>query len=122
MRRFAALLITSALALVGCNSDYSSHQSKPDGYHRPLAAPSVPAQAKASVPDAVRTDAVLPTVSAKFGRPATISVPKSAHSGKFVVAPQTPGRNARHTSAMRPSPAMSRACTGSGCGRGSPTG
>ncbi|MGW2426508.1 FKBP-type peptidyl-prolyl cis-trans isomerase [Streptomyces sp. NPDC001709] len=42
----------------------------------------------------VRTDAVLPTVSGQFGSRATISVPKSAPSGKFVVAPQTPGRGA----------------------------
>ncbi|MCX4909596.1 FKBP-type peptidyl-prolyl cis-trans isomerase [Streptomyces sp. NBC_00878] len=92
MRRFAALLITPALVLVGCSSNHSSHQSRPDGWHRPLAAPSAPPQTKAAVPAVVRTDAVLPTVSGKFGRPATISVPKSAPSGKFVVAPQTQGR------------------------------
>ncbi|WP_405803523.1 FKBP-type peptidyl-prolyl cis-trans isomerase [Streptomyces sp. NBC_00210] len=40
----------------------------------------------------VRTDAVLPTVSGQFGRPATISVPKATPSGKFVVALQTLGR------------------------------
>ncbi|MGW0882105.1 FKBP-type peptidyl-prolyl cis-trans isomerase [Streptomyces sp. NPDC002671] len=91
MRRFAALLIAPALALVGCSSDHSSHQSRPDGYHRPLAAPSVPVHAR-TVPAAVHTDAVLPTVSGKFGSRATISVPKAAPSGKFVVAPQTPGR------------------------------
>ncbi|MFD0507036.1 FKBP-type peptidyl-prolyl cis-trans isomerase [Streptomyces chiangmaiensis] len=51
----------------------------------------MPVHAKA-VPAAVRTDAVLPTVSGQFGSPATISVPKSAPSGKFVVAPQTRGR------------------------------
>ncbi|MEU2421227.1 FKBP-type peptidyl-prolyl cis-trans isomerase [Streptomyces sp. NPDC007851] len=46
----------------------------------------------------VRTDAVLPTVSGQFGRPATISVPTSAPSGKFVVAPQTRGQGtAAHT-------------------------
>ncbi|MES4892320.1 FKBP-type peptidyl-prolyl cis-trans isomerase [Streptomyces sp. NPDC096012] len=44
------------------------------------------------MPAAVRTDAVLPAVSGKFDSPATISVPKSAPSGKFVVAPQTQGR------------------------------
>ncbi|MCC5474229.1 FKBP-type peptidyl-prolyl cis-trans isomerase [Streptomyces barringtoniae] len=50
------------------------------------------------MPTAVRTDAVLPTVSGKFGSPATISLPKSAPSGKFVVAPQAPGRGpAAHT-------------------------
>jgi hypothetical protein len=45
-----------------------------------------------AVPATVRTDAVLPTVSGQFGHPATISAPKSAPSGKFVVAPQTRGR------------------------------
>ncbi|MFB7439896.1 FKBP-type peptidyl-prolyl cis-trans isomerase [Streptomyces mirabilis] len=92
MRRFAALLITPALVLVGCSSNDSSHQSRPDGWHRPLAAPSVPALTRAAGPAVVRTDAVLPTVSGQFGRPATISVPKAAPSGKFVVAPQTQGR------------------------------
>lgn len=44
------------------------------------------------------TDAVLPTASGQFGRAAVISVPKSVPSGKFVVAPQTPGRGrAAHT-------------------------
>ncbi|MFE4698713.1 FKBP-type peptidyl-prolyl cis-trans isomerase [Streptomyces sp. NPDC056738] len=51
----------------------------------------MPTHAKA-VPAVVRTDAVLPTVSGKVGSPATISIPKSAPSGKFVVAPQTRGR------------------------------
>ncbi|MFF8531682.1 FKBP-type peptidyl-prolyl cis-trans isomerase [Streptomyces sp. SAS_267] len=40
----------------------------------------------------MHTDAVLPTVSGRFGSAATISVPKTAPSGKFVVAPQTQGR------------------------------
>lgn len=92
MRRFAALLITPALVLVGCSSNDSSHQSRPDGWHRPLAAPSAPVQTKAAGPAVVRTDAVLPTVSGQFGRPATISVPKATPSGKFVVALQTLGR------------------------------
>ncbi|MGW7527831.1 FKBP-type peptidyl-prolyl cis-trans isomerase [Streptomyces sp. NPDC054783] len=97
MRRFAALLIAPALLLVGCSSNDSSHQSRPDGWHRPLAAPSVPVHARPE-PAAVHTDAVLPTVSGQFGRAATISVPKSAPSGKFVVAPQTQGRGpAAHT-------------------------
>ncbi|GAB2958388.1 hypothetical protein GCM10023080_017690 [Streptomyces pseudoechinosporeus] len=78
--------------LVGCSSNDSSRQSRPDGWHRPLAVPSAPVHPKASVPAVVLTDAVLPAVSGQFGRPATISVPKSAPSGKFVVAPQTQGR------------------------------
>ncbi|MGW3131071.1 FKBP-type peptidyl-prolyl cis-trans isomerase [Streptomyces sp. NPDC001123] len=91
MRRFAALLTAAALLLVGCSGNDSSHQSRPDGWDRPLAAPSVPVHAR-PVPAAVRTDAVLPTVSGQYGHPAAISVPKSAPSGKFVVAPQTQGR------------------------------
>lgn len=91
MRRFAALLIAPALVLVGCSND-SSHPSRPDGWHRPLAAPSVPVHAKAAVPAVVPTDDELPAVSGKFGSRAAISVPKSAPSGKFVVAPQTQGR------------------------------
>ena len=83
--------------LVGCSSNDSSEKPRPDGWHRPLAVPSVPTHAQA-VPAVVRTDAILPTVSGKFGSPATISVPKSAPSGKFVVAPQTQGPGpAAHT-------------------------
>ncbi|POX50833.1 peptidylprolyl isomerase [Streptomyces sp. Ru71] len=91
MRRFAALLLAPALALVGCSNDHSSGKPRPDGWHRPLAAPSVPVHAK-PLPAVVRTDTVLPSVSGPFGSRATISLPKSAPSGKFVVAPQTPGR------------------------------
>ncbi|MER6426082.1 FKBP-type peptidyl-prolyl cis-trans isomerase [Streptomyces sp. NPDC001137] len=98
MRRLVALLIAPALLLVGCSSESSSDRQQPDGYHRPLAAPSAPVQTKAAVPAVVHTDAVLPTVSGQFGSRATISVPKSAPSDKFVVAPQTQGRGpAAHT-------------------------
>jgi FKBP-type peptidyl-prolyl cis-trans isomerase len=90
--RLAALLTASALVLVGCSSNHSSDTPQPDGWHRPLVAPSVPAHAKVSVPTMVRTDAVLPTVSGQFGKPATILIPKSAPSGHFVVAPQSSGR------------------------------
>jgi FKBP-type peptidyl-prolyl cis-trans isomerase len=97
MRRLAALLIAPAVALVGCSSNHSSDKPRPDGWHRPLAAPSVPVHARPE-PVAVRTDAVLPTIAGQFGHPAEITLPKSAPSGKFVVAPQTPGRgSAAHT-------------------------
>ncbi|MFG2816010.1 FKBP-type peptidyl-prolyl cis-trans isomerase [Streptomyces sp. NPDC048410] len=90
MRRFAALLLAPALVLVGCGSDHSAEKHQPDGWHRPLAAPAAPAHTR-PVPAAVRTDSVLPVVSGDFGRPAAISVPTSAPSGRFVVAPRTPG-------------------------------
>jgi FKBP-type peptidyl-prolyl cis-trans isomerase len=97
MRRFAALLIAPVFLLTGCSSNHSSDKGRPEGWHRPLAAPSVPVHVR-PVPASVRTDAVVPTVSGQFGHPATISVPKSAPSGKFVVAPQMPGRGpAAHT-------------------------
>ncbi|MGV9244593.1 FKBP-type peptidyl-prolyl cis-trans isomerase [Streptomyces sp. NPDC003710] len=97
MRRFSALLIAPALLLTGCSSDHSSDKARPDGWHRTLAAPTVPVHARPE-PAAVRTDAVLPTATGRFGHPAEITLPKSAPSGKFVVAPQTPGRGpAAHT-------------------------
>ncbi|MFI6934875.1 FKBP-type peptidyl-prolyl cis-trans isomerase [Streptomyces sp. NPDC050287] len=40
----------------------------------------------------VHTDGALPTLSGQFGSRATISIPKAAPSGKFVVAPRTQGR------------------------------
>ncbi|WP_037622841.1 FKBP-type peptidyl-prolyl cis-trans isomerase [Streptomyces aureus] len=91
MRRFAALLIAPAVLLTGCSSDHSSGKARPDGWHRPLAAPTVSVRARPE-PAAVRTDAVLPAIAGQFGHPAKITLPKSAPSGKFVVAPQTPGR------------------------------
>ncbi|MFJ6841270.1 FKBP-type peptidyl-prolyl cis-trans isomerase [Streptomyces griseoluteus] len=90
MRRFAVLLIAPALVLVGCGSDRPAEKTPPDGWHRPLTAPSVPARTR-PVAAPVRTDAELPKVSGAFGSPATIAVPRSAPSGKFVVAPRTPG-------------------------------
>ncbi|MFG3125590.1 FKBP-type peptidyl-prolyl cis-trans isomerase [Streptomyces sp. NPDC048201] len=89
-RRIAALLMTPALVLVGCGSDRPAEEPRPDGWHRPLPAPSAPARTR-SVPAAVRTDSVLPELSGGFGGPAVISIPKSAPSGKFVVAPRTAG-------------------------------
>ncbi|MEU4089560.1 FKBP-type peptidyl-prolyl cis-trans isomerase [Streptomyces aureus] len=97
MRRFAALLIAPALLLTGCSSDHSSGKARPDGWHRPLAAPTVSVHALPELAT-VRTDAVLPTIAGQFGHPAKIILPKSAPSGKFVVAPQTLGQGpAAHT-------------------------
>lgn len=91
MRRIVALLIAPALLVVGCSSEDSADRQRPDGWHRPLPAPSVSAPARA-VPVAVSSDALLPTVSGQFGTRATIAVPKAKPSGKFVIAPQIQGR------------------------------
>lgn len=91
MRRVSALLVVaSALLVAGCsNADSSSTPRDPS--HRPLTAPtvSVPRQA---VPTTVAKDSVLPSVSGKFGRKATIEIPKAKPSGKFVVTTALQGR------------------------------
>ncbi|MFF1847072.1 FKBP-type peptidyl-prolyl cis-trans isomerase [Streptomyces sp. NPDC058217] len=56
-----------------------------------MAAPSVAKQSRV-VPTAVSSDAALPVVSGQFGRRATITVPQSDPTGKFVVTPVTAGQ------------------------------
>lgn len=90
MRRIASFLLLSALLVAGC----SGHDSTSPGLagHRPLAAPTVPAQHRPPVPDPVTSDTVLPTVSGKFGQKALIRVPRAKPSGTFVVRPTYEGK------------------------------
>lgn len=96
MRRLTALLVVPAFLLAACNSENPSATGS-DGWHRTLPAPAA-AVARPNVPKTVAVDAVLPTVSGRFGTSAGIAIPKSPPTGRFVVAPQTPGHDrAAHT-------------------------
>lgn len=95
MRHVSALLIASALLLAGCSTaDPSS--TRPDRGHRPLPVPTV-SVSRQDVPPTVAKDSMLPTVSGKFGRKATIKIPKAKPSGKFVITTILPshGQEAR---------------------------
>ncbi|MGW3210377.1 FKBP-type peptidyl-prolyl cis-trans isomerase [Streptomyces sp. NPDC001135] len=97
-RLLAAPLAGCVLALSGCSGGTAHTHGSADGWHRPMAAPSAPTPRARPVPAAEPTDTVLPTVSGRFGQRASITVPKTRPSGRFVVAPQLRGDGrAAHT-------------------------
>jgi FKBP-type peptidyl-prolyl cis-trans isomerase len=88
MRRIAVPLLTCALAVAGCSTEKTS--STADESHRPLPAPTV-SLSRPPLPPVVQTDAQMPKVVGNFGTKPTITVPETAPSGKFVVAPTLTG-------------------------------
>ncbi|WP_329254349.1 FKBP-type peptidyl-prolyl cis-trans isomerase [Streptomyces canus] len=88
MRRIAVPLLTCALAVAGCSTEKTS--STADESHRPLPTTTI-SVSRPPLPPVVQTDAQLPKVAGNFGTKPTITVPKTAPSGKFVVAPTLTG-------------------------------
>lgn len=94
-RRLAALLILPALVLTACGGGGDS-KKKDDGASAPTAsasaAPSTPPQAP--VPSPVASASPMPQIAGAPGKRATITLPKTAPSDKFVVSTLSEGSGA----------------------------
>ncbi|KIF73687.1 peptidylprolyl isomerase [Streptomyces sp. 150FB] len=94
-RRLAALLILPALVLTACGGGGDS-KKKDDGASAPTAsasaAPSTPPQAP--VPTPVASASPMPQIAGAEGKRATITLPKTAPTDKFVVSTLSEGKGA----------------------------
>ncbi|MDR3036613.1 MAG: FKBP-type peptidyl-prolyl cis-trans isomerase [Kitasatospora sp.] len=88
----AVLLVASAVTMYYVNKDDSKPTAKADSAS---ASPSASAPSQEPVPPIKDSAKVLPTVAGDFGSKATITLPKDAPDGTFVVKELTAGSGAK---------------------------